>query len=227
MRSFSLEQPRVSTTALMALVVISGLAALTTTAGCESWEDTWNRRQPADKVMDAVGIAPGMAVAEIGAGTGRYAVQVAGRIGPQGLFYAEDIDADALAALQERCRRDKIDNIVTVLGEVVDPKLPDASCDFVYCINTYHHLEKPVPLLRNAMKALKASGKLVIIEHSPEKAKEHGFEGHCTPADSVLAQARVAGYGLSAQHSFLELDEIYVFEPLDRTTGTDEDGSSP
>jgi len=190
-------------------------------AGPDDWEKKWNRLQPADTVMDAVGIQPGMVVAEIGAGKGRYAVQVAARVGSKGKVYAEDIDATALEYLKTRCERDTISNIETILGGVTDPKLPTASCDFVYCINTYHHIEDPVPLLRNAAPALKPSGRLVVIEHSPEKVEKDGSEGESTPADSVMAQARAAGYDFVERHSFLELDEIYVFRVAKKEKSAD------
>ena len=181
--------------------------------GPDGWEAKWNRYQPADKVMDALGIKPGMVVAEFGAGRGRYAVQVAARVGATGKVYAEDIDAEALEYLKTRCARDTISNIETIRGDTTDPKLPPASCDFVYCINTYHHIGEPVPLLRNIIPALKPAGKLAIIEHTPEKRGKDGYKGRkdCTPIDSVLAQAREAGYEFVERHSFLELDEIYVF----------------
>ena len=180
-------------------------------AGPDDWETKWNRLQPADAVMDTVGIQPGMVVAEIGAGKGRYAVQVAARVGSKGKVYAEDIDVMALEYLKMRCARDTVSNIETILGGVTNPKLPAASCDFVYCINTYHHIEEPVPLLRNIAPALKPTGRLVIIEHLPEKVEKEGSEGESTPADSVLTHAREAGYDFVERHSFLELDEIYVF----------------
>jgi ubiquinone/menaquinone biosynthesis C-methylase UbiE len=202
--------------ALAALGVPLGRAA-----GPDDWEARWNKSQPADQVMDAVGIEPGMIVAEFGAGKGRYAVQVAARVGAKGKVYAEDIDEGALEYVKTRCERDTISNIETILGTVTDPKLPPASCDFVYCINTYHHIEEPVTLLRSITPALKPAGRLVIIEHSPEKSNKDGHKYHeglaghraeYTPADTVMAQARRAGYDFIERHSFLEFDEIYVFE---------------
>ena len=64
-----------------------------------------NRLQPPDQVMDAIGIESGMTVAEIGAGRGRYIVQLAVRVGEQGKVYAEDIDGPALRYCENRCRR--------------------------------------------------------------------------------------------------------------------------
>ena len=177
----------------------------------DEWETEWNRKQPPEKIMDAVGIKPGMVVAEIGAGRGRYAVRVAARVGDDGKVYAEDIDEEALEYVRLRCRRDGISNVETIVGEVADPKLPARSCDFVYFINTYHHIEYPVPLLRNVAPALKPSGKLVIIEHSPDKVEKLDYGRHCTPPDSVIDHATRAGFKIVDRHSFLELDEIYVF----------------
>ena len=70
-----------------------------------------NRLQPPDRVLDAIGVRPGMIVAEIGAGHGRYAVQLAVRVGRNGKVYAEDIDADALNHLRQRCQRWGLENI--------------------------------------------------------------------------------------------------------------------
>jgi SAM-dependent methyltransferase len=181
----------------------------------DDWEKDWNKHQPPNEVMDAIGITEGMVVAEFGAGRGRYAVQVAARVGSEGKVYAEDIDEDALDYVKFRCTRDGIDNIETILGDITDPKLPKESCDFVYCINTYHHIKEPVPLLRNIIPALKPTGRSVIIEHLPEKSPGDGLLGHCTPVEQVMADAEAAGLELVEQHSFLELDEIYVFKPAE------------
>ena len=94
-----------------------------------------NRLQPPDRVMDAVGVAPGQVVAEIGAGRGRYAVQLAARVGAEGRVYAEDIDADALKYLRARCDRWNIRNVETVLGEVNHPRLPPDSLDLIFIIS--------------------------------------------------------------------------------------------
>ena len=68
--------------------------------------------------------------------------------------------------------------------------------------------------VRNMIAALKPTGRVVIIEHSPEKAGEKGFDWHTTLPDSVVFHARTAGYELVKRHSFLELDEIYVFRVI-------------
>jgi len=159
-----------------------------------------NRLQPPEQVMDAIGIKPGMTVAEIGAGRGRYVVQLAVRVGEIGKVYAEDIDAQALKHLEKRCKRWGLKNVETILGEVTQPKLPDNTVDVIFIISTYHHFEDPVELLRNARLSLKPEGILAIGEWlkstSPEKVKE---------------QVMAAGYKLDRIETFLKKNDLYIY----------------
>jgi ubiquinone/menaquinone biosynthesis C-methylase UbiE len=179
-------------------------------SGPDAWEQRWNNLQPPAKVMDTIGVKPGMMVGEVGAGRGRYVVKMAERVGPTGKIYANDIDAGALAYLNFRCKRDKITNIKTILGTVTDPRLPKGKLDMVYFINTYHHVEKHVELMKNIIPALKPEGLLVIIEHTPEKATSMG--NHCTPKETVLQQAKEAGFKMVRLETFLKYDNIYIFK---------------
>ena len=175
----------------------------------DAWEARHNAIQPPEEVMDAIGVAPGWVIAEVGAGRGRYVVHMAGRVGEKGTVYANDIDADALEYLERRCERDGISNVVTILGEVTDPLLPEGALDMVYMINTYHHLEKPVELMRNIAPSLKAGGILVIIEHDADKIPDE--EEHTTPRDVLLKQVEEAGFELVRIETFLEKDNINIF----------------
>lgn len=182
--------------------------------GPDAWEARHNAYQPPDKVMDAIGVKPGMVVGEVGAGRGRYVVHMARRVGENGLVYANDIDMEKLLYLQSRCKRDNIPNITTILGTVTEPKLPEGELDIVYVINTYHHLDKPVELMRNVMPSLKPDGILVIIEHDPDKDPAAG--SHSTRQDILITQAYEAGFMLVRIETFLERDNINIFRPRER-----------
>jgi len=165
-----------------------------------------NRLQPPDRVMDAIGVKPGHVVAEIGAGRGRYAVQLAARVGATGKVYAEDIDADALDHLRCRCDRWDIRNIETVLGEVNDPRLPPDSLDLIFIISSFHHFDDPVTLLGNARNALKRSGRLAIVEWAPRP----GLSEYLTPAQ-MAAKMKPAGYTLARTETFLLSNGLYIY----------------
>ena len=181
----------------------------------DKWEERHNRAQPPEKVMDAIGVTAGMTVAEVGAGRGRYAVRMAGRVGREGKVYANDISAGDLEYLRERCERDGIGNLETVLGEVTDPKLPEGEIDLVYVINSYHHFEEPVALLKKILPCLKPGGRLVIIEHDYDKyGDKAGW--HCKPQNEIIDQAYRAGFYLVGIETFLEKDNINIFIPRSR-----------
>ena len=204
--------------ALFILIVIIALvyAALVSFQGGGEDPDAWERRhnenQPPGQVMDSIGVEAGMTVGEVGAGRGRYVVHMADRVGPEGLVYANDIDKASLDYLEHRCERDTISNVATILGEVTDPKFPEAALDLVYIINTYHHLDKPVELMRNIIPGLKPDGVLVIIEHDTDKYPAGG--SHSTPKDEVIGEAEEAGFELIRMIHFLERDTIYILRPV-------------
>lgn len=175
----------------------------------DQWELRHNAIQPPEAVMDTIGVERGMTVAEVGAGRGRYVAHVAARVGESGTVYANDIIKDKLEYLEYRCDRDDIKNVETILGEETDPKLPGGKMDLVYMINTYHHLSKPVELLKNILPALKPDGRMAIIEHDPDKVgKGHS---HSTAPEQVLKQTAAAGFELIRTADFLPRDMIYIF----------------
>ena len=171
-----------------------------------------NRLQPPDQVMDAIGLKPGMTVAEIGAGRGRYVVQLAVRVGEEGRVYAEDISARSLEHLKQRCERWGLTNVETILGEVTDPKLPRGELDLVFIISSYHHFQDPVALMRSARPALKPNGLVAIGEWLP---RDSGGSEYRTPA-RIEEEMRKAGYRLERIETFLQKNNmnIYIFRRL-------------
>jgi ubiquinone/menaquinone biosynthesis C-methylase UbiE len=166
-----------------------------------------NRLQPPDRVLDAIGVRPGMTVAEIGAGQGRYAVQLAVRVGPSGKVYAEDIDADALDYLRQRCQRWGLEQVTIVHGEVNDPKLPPGKLDLIWVVSSYHHFDDPVALLRQARSALKADGRLAVGEWCTINETGH----HATTSENIIKQMAAAGYVFERTETFLKANNFLIY----------------
>jgi len=163
-------------------------------------ETRLNGLQPPDQVMDAIGIKPGMVVAEIGAGRGRYVVQIAVRVGKSGKVYAEDIDAASLQHLEQRCERWGLEHVETILGDVTDPKLPKGELDVIFVISAYHHFQDPTALMRNARLSLKPDGVVAIGEWL-----------NTTSPEQVEAQMKAAGYKLDRTETFLDRNNMYIY----------------
>lgn len=216
---------------LLALVLQAGLAQACggqTTLPGERWT---NERQPPDKVMDAIGLKPGMVVGEVGAGQGRYTVHLAARVGAAGRVYANDIDEADLRVLRDRCRRDHISNVETIVGRVDDPLFPSASLDLAFMVLTYHHLAKPVELLKSLRSSLKPGATVVVID--PDPAKEPGRPvSEYTPREKIEPEAAAAGFEIARVETFLSRDNIFVLRVKDgdasksRATGAKAGSSS-
>src|SRR5512136_3208439 len=99
-----------------------------------------NERQPPEFVLKTIGIRPGMVVGEVGAGRGRYTVQIASRIGPGGRLYANDIDRAALEALRRRSADLGFTNVEIVVGTITETRLPERTLDMIVMVNVVHCL---------------------------------------------------------------------------------------
>jgi ubiquinone/menaquinone biosynthesis C-methylase UbiE len=118
-----------------------------------------------DAIVAAVGLRAGMAVADIGAGTGLFTRLFAEKVGPGGRVYAVDIAEEFLRGIERRARGDKQTNIVTVHSTQADPKLAESSVDLVFICDAYHHFEQPKLVLAAISRALRPDGTLVVIDY--------------------------------------------------------------
>ena len=203
----------------LALLAASGLAQDATTAqapkratstpytGDLSIFDSPGREQRLhiERVMDILGIAPGKSVADIGAGSGWFTVRAARRVGALGTVYAVDINPEAIKYIDQRIRKESLQNVKTVLSAPDDPKLPKESVDAVLLLKTYHEVAYPIALLKHLRPALKPGARLGIIDKNGE-ASNHGVSRKI-----VLEEATQAGYHLVDTYDFVKDDGMDYF----------------
>jgi len=209
--------------ALLALVAICLLpptpAAAQTTAvaptGASQLTEPNERRaneiQPPEKVMDLVGIRPGLIVGEVGAGRGRVTVHLAARVGAAGKVYANDINVGALEYLERRASRLGLTNVKTVLGAVDDARFRADSLDLVFMAWVFHHVDQPVPLLKSLLPALRPWGSVVMVEPSPEHTEDSARK---LTRELVSNEAQEAGFTLAGFiEGQLAEDNVIVLRP--------------
>lgn len=138
-----------------------GRQAVAATLGAPDRDE---RQKPADLVA-AMGLHPGMSVADVGTGIGYMLPFLSRAVGASGKVFAEDLFDDYLAAAKQRVAKEKLPNVTFVKGTDKDPMLPDASVDEVLVLDAYHHFDYPQSMLAAIHKALKPGGKLVIVEY--------------------------------------------------------------
>jgi ubiquinone/menaquinone biosynthesis C-methylase UbiE len=125
--------------------------------------DQW---QKPEEIMDALKIADGSVVADLGAGGGWFTVRLARRVGSNGFVYAEDIQPLMIEAIKRKVQRENLTNVKTVLGTPRDSRLPHG-LDAVLIVGAYHEMEDPVTLLKNAADSLKPQGRIGVVDFSP------------------------------------------------------------
>lgn len=158
-----------------------------------------------ERVMNILGIAPGKAVADIGAGSGWFTVRAARRVGGNGIIYAVDINPEAIRYIDARARKEKLQNVKTILGKPDNPLLPARSVDAVLLLKTYHEVAQPVALLQNLRAALRPGAKVGVID------RNGNGEDHGVGRDVVIREAKEAGYKLLEQYDFVKGDKMDYF----------------
>ena len=139
-----------------------------------STEDVRDRVGEAEQVMRLAGIAPGMSVADIGAGEGYYTVRLSPMVGPSGRVLAQDIVPATRDRLAQRVQRESLDNVSVRLGEAADPKIPAKSFDRIFLVHMYHEVTEPYEFLWHLREGLKDGGLIVVVD-ADRPVKRHGM----------------------------------------------------
>ncbi len=155
-----------------------------------STEEARDHAGEAQDIMDHAGAAPGMTVADIGAGEGYYTVRLAKRVGREGRVLAEDIMPEVIDALGQRINRENWSNVSVRLGTPDDPRLPERSFDRIFMVHMYHEIEEPYAFLWHMRPALKPEGEVIVVD-SDRPTSEHG-----TPPKLLACEFASVGYRL-------------------------------
>jgi ubiquinone/menaquinone biosynthesis C-methylase UbiE len=150
-----------------------------------------------DQVMNILGIAPGKAVADIGAGSGWFTVRAARRVTSTGKVYAVDINQQAIDYIRDRSRKEQLSNVVTILNKPSSPGLPPDSIDAVLFLKAYHEIADPVTFLRNLRGSLRPGARVGIIE------RDGNGEDHGVNKEVILRETDEAGYKMLEEHDDL------------------------
>jgi ubiquinone/menaquinone biosynthesis C-methylase UbiE len=164
------------------------------------------------KALDALALTPGMAVADIGAGSGYYTSRIAKRVGPSGRVYATDIQPGMIQLLDRRVTAEGLTNVTTILGGMDDPKLPPASIDLAIMVDVYHELQAPQLFLQRLKGAFKPGGRLVLLEFRKEDPKIPILEVHKMSVAEVTQEMEAEGYAIDRVIDTLPWQHIIVIK---------------
>ena len=184
-----------------------GIYTLRVLNAVERDRDRW--QQPAE-IIDSLGLKEGSVVADIGSGSGYFALKVAPMVGKHGSVFAVDILKEPLAFLWIRALLNHQSNIHTIHGEQDDPHLPEGQIDAALIANTYHEFVHPRAVLNRAFHALHRGGLLVLVDRGPVTAGRESAEfeepHHEVSPSAVQSDLGETGFDLiSRRDRFIDL----------------------
>jgi ubiquinone/menaquinone biosynthesis C-methylase UbiE len=177
------------------------------------WLDREERdiEEDPQSAIAALDLKRGMNVADIGAGTGYMSVLMAKKIAPTGRVWAEDIQPEMIELLRSRIAKEKITNVVPLLGLTDDPKLVPNSLDLELLVDVYHEFQEPQKMLRGLRSGLKSGGRLVLLEYRKEDPSIPIKLEHKMTVKEAQMEVEAEGFKLSKVDERLPRQHILIF----------------
>lgn len=172
--------------------------------------DAW---QKPDAVLRALGVAKGMTVADLGAGTGYFSVRLAQAVGPAGRVLAIDVEPKLVDYMKERAAKAQLAQLVPVLAPTDDPKLPARGVDLVLIVDTWHHIDDRLHYLTKIAAGLKPGGRVAVVDFKKGDFPVGPPDAHKLAADAVGAEFAGAGWSPAMHWDELPYQYVLVFTP--------------
>ena len=162
-------------------------------------------RTESAQLATVLGVREGSRVADVGAGKGTYALELARLVGPRGHVFATEIDSKRRRHIQSAAARAVLQHVSVVEAREVDTGLERSCCDAIYLRGVYHHITRPVETSASLHQALRPGGRLAVVDFSPGWFLSTFFRvrgvpanrgGHGVPPDVVIAELEAAGFML-------------------------------
>jgi ubiquinone/menaquinone biosynthesis C-methylase UbiE len=175
--------------------------------------DDWAKPE---QIMDALGIADGAVVADLGAGGGWMEIRLARRVGPNGIVYAEDIQPQMIEAINRRMQHEGLSNVRAVMGTAIDPGLP-TGLDAVLIVNAYREMDDPLnpkqilTFLKNVAQSLKPQGRLGVADFLPGAGGPGPAAEDRVNPDTLIRTAESAGFKLQTREVVPPFQFVLVF----------------
>ena len=165
-----------------------------------------------EELLDLLGIKEGDVVADIGAGAGFFSLLAAERVGRTGKVLAVDVQPEMIDGLKMMMEKFGHENIVPILGDVDDPKLPVNSVDHVLIVISYHEFSHPVEMMSHIRKAMKRDGQLLIVEYKAETLNSRVEPLHKMSEAEIMREISALGFTRDRVIDIIPSQHVFVFK---------------
>jgi predicted methyltransferase len=136
-----------------------------------------------DRLSGVLQLAPDSRIADVGAGGGAYARELAARVVPEGHVFATEIDAAAVDRLAAQARQAGLTNLTAIEAATDATNLPPGCCDAAFLRGVYHHVTHPTETNASLHEALRPGARLAIIDFEPGWFLSRFFRVEDVPAN--------------------------------------------
>ena len=164
-----------------------------------------------DKMIELLGLKPGQAVADIGAGSGFITQRLAAKVGSSGKVYAVDIQQEMLDFIEQKMKSRGLRNVLPILGTISNPNLPTNAIDLVLMVDVYHEFSEPEAMMRHIVQSLKPGGRVAFVEYRAEDPAVPIKRVHKMSEAQVKKEAAVAGLKWEATLEDLPRQHLIIF----------------
>lgn len=182
----------------MRLTRLSPLLASVCLLGCVT---AGARADEAERLIAALGLAPGQAVADVGAGDGDWSEVLAREVGPSGHVYSTEVDSSLVKEIRETLEDAGYENFTAILGDQESTGLDPECCDAILMRMVYHHFKDPGPMRGDLIRALRPGARIAIIDIRPQRnwSELEGVPdrgGHGIEPEDLVSEMTTAGFEL-------------------------------
>jgi ubiquinone/menaquinone biosynthesis C-methylase UbiE len=200
---------------VLAAVLASALAAFAFTARALVRSDTVDQKERS-RLVEILDVDPGETVADVGAGDGRYSVELAEQVGESGRVYASEVDPAKLKEIEDRVRSERLRNVEVVRGTQESTGLPDGCCSAILLRRVYHHFQDPSAMQSSLRRALGDGGLLLVIDFAPRPwGRPEGVpasrHGHGIEKPVLVSEMEAGGFELVKDEPWPNGDYALLF----------------
>jgi ubiquinone/menaquinone biosynthesis C-methylase UbiE len=128
---------------------------------------------------------------------------------------AVDIQPEMIAGLRIMLERFAHENIIPILGDVDDPKLPANSVDYVLIVLAYHEFSHPAEMMRHIRNAMRSEAQMLIVEYKAEDQDSRVEPLHKMSEAEIVEEISVLGFRRDRIIDIIPSQHVFVFKKSD------------
>lgn len=171
----------------LAPIVMGMLVSFTGTAAAQD-----EFASDAKRLVPAIQLHEGQTVADIGAGGGQLAVELAREVGPSGRVYATELEEDRRRDIREAAKSAGLKNVEVLEARATSTNLPEQCCDALVMRRVYHHIGNPTLMNASMLASLKPGGFLAVLDFPPDSTESADPNGRDDGEQHGVTSATVA-----------------------------------